>query len=224
MIFVFFPVFVVCIVGFSLFIFGFEIKEALLCSGYVLLILAVIWIVEISLLFRRQRKIKAFIYDDKIVKQCGRHENSISWHNVTQIKIRENNKGEIVNIVIRGNDKTSILLFGLNEMRKLADLIRERLSDDVLVKTKKNRFDLRIHGIIAAVGTMFFMAIITSFGDKAKDIFAVLVAFGTSFFLLLYRPLTKSDAGLKWIEIILSLILLLLGIYGFISSLFFVRL
>jgi hypothetical protein len=218
MIFVFFPVFVVCIVGFSLFIFGFEIKEALLCSGYVLLIMVSIFSVEMPLMFRRQRKIKAFIYNDKIVKQCGRHENSISWQNVVQIKIRENNKGEIVNIQIQGNDKTSILLFGLNEMRKLSDLVRERLPGDALVKTKKNRFDLRIHGIIAAVGTFFFMAIITSFGDKAKDIFAVLAAFGTSLFLFLYKPLGKSDAGLKWIEIILSLILLLLGIYGFISS------
>jgi hypothetical protein len=219
MLFVFLPVLIVCLFGFALFISGFKIKEALLCSCAALLITLVIGAIEIPLIQLRQRKIKAFIHNDKIVKQCGKRENSISWDNIARIKINENSKGEIIRVQIRGKDKTVLSFYGLNEIERLASMLRERISDDILVNTKRSRLDQPIIGLISAISTMIFMAIIASFGEKAINIFAILVAFGTSFFLLLYRPLSKSDIGLKWIEITVSLTMFLLGIYGLISFL-----
>lgn len=219
MLFLFFPVFIVCVIGFGFFITGFKIKETLICSGSALLTMFVVWAVEIPLLNRRQRKIRVFVHNDKIVKQCGKHENDISWENVSLLKIKEDNKGIITHIKIRGKDKTLLWLYGLNEMGKLASLIKERISVDALVNTRRNKLDLRITGIIAAIATFIFMTIIASFGAKAMDIFAILASFGVSCFLLLYRPLRKSDRGLKWIEIGVSLLMLLLGIYGLISFL-----
>jgi hypothetical protein len=78
----FLPVLYVCFVGFTLVISGFKIKESLLISGHVTLIMLVIWGIEIPLLNWRQRKIKVFIHNDKIIKQCGRHETGISWENI----------------------------------------------------------------------------------------------------------------------------------------------
>jgi Ca2+/Na+ antiporter len=214
---VFLPVLIVCMFVFALFITGFKIKEALLCSCPVLLTAFIVWILEKPLIRRSLRKIKAFIHNDKIVKQCGKHENSIPWDNIARIKIRENRKGEIVHIQIRGKDKSILCLGGLNEMGKLAGLIRDRIPDNVLVNTKRNRFEPGIIVAITVVCVTIFMIIIASLGDKAMDVFASLFWLVASLFLLLYRPLSKSDTGLKWIEIVCSLLLMLLGIHGLIE-------
>jgi predicted tellurium resistance membrane protein TerC len=104
-------------------------------------------------------------------------------------------------------------------MGKLAGLIKEGISGDVLVNIKRNRLDIRVIGIISAVIAVIIMTIIGLTGNKAMDIFALFIAFGTSGFLFLYRPLSKMDASLKWIEIVCSLLLGLLGVIGFISFL-----
>jgi len=214
---VFLPVLIVCVFAFALFITGFKIKEALLCSCPVLLITLVIRFIEVPLIRRSLRKIKAFIHNDKIVKQCGKHENSIPWDNIARIKIRENRKGEIVNIQIRGKDKSILWLGGLNEMGKLVGLIRDRIPNNVLVNTKRSRFEPGIIVTITVICVTIIMIIIASLGAKAMDIFSILFAFGLSLLLLLFRPLSKSDTRLKWIEIVCSLLLMLLGIHGLIN-------
>jgi hypothetical protein len=175
--------------------------------------------IEMPLIQRRMRKIRALIYKDKIVKHCGKHESSILWDNITRVKIIENTKGETVHIQLRGKGKAVLWLGGLNEMGKLAGLIRERMSGDIVVNTKRSRLDERIVIAISVIGTMIVMVVIASLGAKAMDIFAIFFAFATSCFLLLFRPLTKGCTSFKWPEIVLSLLMFLLGIYGLVSFL-----
>jgi hypothetical protein len=212
--FVFIPAMIVCVIGFGLFITDFQVKKVLLCTFPALLIMFVIIVIEKPLVYRSLRKIKAFVNNDKIVKQCGKHENSIRWDNITKLKISKNRKGEIVRIQLRKKDKTVLWLGGLNEMERLAGLIRERVPDDILMNTKSSRLDIRIMGIAVIFITFIIVAIIASFGSKAMDIFAIVAAFAVPLYLLLFRPLSKICISSKWFEIIISLLMLMWGIYG----------
>jgi hypothetical protein len=213
------PVLLVFLIGFTLIITGFKVKEALWVWFITSLFISVTTAVEIPLINRKHRKIRVLIDNDKLVKQCGRNENHLLWDNISRVKIRENNRGEILSIIIKAKDKMSLWLFGLNEMEKLAGLIKERMPADASLNTKRNRLDMRVTGIISAVITVTLMTLIALLGNKAMDIFALFAAFGTSGFLLSYRPLSKMDADLKWIEIGCALFLILLGICGLISFL-----
>lgn len=217
--FVFIPLLIVCGAGFCLYITGFQVKQALPIFCYTSLMLLVIFAIEIPLIQRRMRKIKAFIYNDRVVKKCGKHENSIPWDNVAQVKIIEDNKGETVHIRLRGKDKAIIWLYSLNEMGKLAGLIRQRIPSDISVNTKRNRLDGRIVIVTTAVGAFIVMALITSLGAKARDIFAVLFVLVTSCLLLLFRPLSRSGVSPKWLETVFILLMFMLGIYGLVSFL-----
>ena len=205
--------------GFCLYITDFQIKKALPGFCYTSLMILVIMAIEMPLIQIRMRKIKAFIYDDRIVQKCGKHEDSIPWDNVTQVKIIENNKGETVRIQLRGKDKAIIWLYGLNEMEKLTGLIRQRIQDDILVNTKRSRLDERIVAATTAIVMMIVMVLITSLGAKAIDIFAILAMFVMSSFVLLLRPLSRSGVSPKWLETVFILLMFLLGIYGLVSFL-----
>lgn len=217
--FVLFPSLIVCMAAFALYISGFQVKEALPAFCYASLIAFAIFAIEIPLIQRRQRKIKAFIYDDRIVKRCGKCENSIRWDNIAKIKINENNKGEIIHIRLKGKDKATLWLFGLNEMEKLAGLIKSRISGNILVNTRRNRLDERITIVISAVSTIIVMIIIASFGTKAMDIFAISISLGTSLFLFLFRPLSKNGTSPKWLETVFILLMFAIGIWGLVSFL-----
>jgi hypothetical protein len=107
-------------------------------------------------------------------------------------------------------------------MEKIAYLIKEKISDNVLVQTKRYRLDWEnpIVAIITCVATMVVMGFIASKGSKAMDIFAILFALCVGSWLLIYRPLTKADLRSKWFEIISAVFFIIMGIYGFIVFLF----
>jgi Ca2+/Na+ antiporter len=212
-------VLIVCAGVLALYITDFQVKEALLLFCIPSLYLLVIFAIEAPLLRLRQRKIKAFVYDDRIVKGCGKHENSIPWDSITRVKIVEDNKGETVRIQLRGRDKATLWLFGLNEMEKLADQIRERARGEISIRIKRNKLSVRTAGVMSAVVTMLIMILITSLGAIAEDIFAILFVFAVSCFLLLFRPLSRLDAWPKWLETVCILLMFALGIWGLVSFL-----
>ena len=59
---------------FSLFVFDLNVKAALVAAGICLLNVAVIMAIEIPLINWRLRRLKVFIDEDKIVKQCGKRQ------------------------------------------------------------------------------------------------------------------------------------------------------
>jgi hypothetical protein len=214
--FVFLPLLIVCMAGSALYITGFQVKKVLPIIRDASLISLVIFAVETPLLRRSQRKIKAFIYDDRIVKKCGKQENSMSWNNITRVKIIEY-RGETVHIRLRGKDKATLWLFGLNEMEKLADLIRQRMPSDILVHTRKHKLSFRLTGVTSVVVATVAMMSIASLGMKVMEVFFISFVLGVSLFLFSYRPFSKTDASLKWPEIVLCLLLFMLGIYGLVN-------
>jgi hypothetical protein len=55
------------------------------------------------------------------------------------------------------------------------------------------------------------------------DIFAALVAFGVSAFLLIFRPFSKAYSPARWLDVASSAILLLLGLAQVVCILFALR-
>ena len=164
---------------------------------------------------------KVFIYEDKIVKQCGKRHQTIFLDNIIKIKLNESHEGSDVWIRLYQKNERVIYLNGFDEMDKMARLIREKISDKVLVQTKRYRLDpgSPIVLMIICIASIVVIGIIAYCGPKAMDIFATLFAFCVGAMFLICRPLTKSNISYKWLEIIMALFMILLGIYGFIDSL-----
>jgi len=218
---IFFPFVILCLAGFALFITDYKVK-VLIPLGVIFLIMTAIFAIEGLLINRSLRKMKVLIYEDKIIKQCGKHPQIVLWDNIIKIKLNENPEGSIVWIRLYRKNGRVIYLNGFDEMEKIANLIREKISDDVLVQTKRYRIepDNPIVSIITVIATMVIMGIIASKGIKALSIFATLFPLCVGSVLLIFRPITKANLSMKWAEIIVALLMIITGIYGFIVSLF----
>ena len=217
-----FPFFILCAAGFALFISDYKVSKALITLVVPFLIMTAILAIEIPLINRSLRKMKVLIYEDEIIKQCGKYQQTVLWDEILKIKLTETPEGSLVRIQLFRKNEKAIYLSGFNEMEKIAHLIKEKISDNVLVQTKRYRLDPDnpIVPIITCVATMVIMGIIASKGAKAMDIFAMLFALCAGFLLLIYRPITKADLSMKWLEIIFAVLLIIIGIYGFIVFLF----
>jgi len=191
--------------------------------GIPLLICGIIMAIEIPLINRRLRKLKVFIYEDKLVKQCGKKHQILLWNDIARINIDEKKNGVVASIrLYPKKPKIAMYLYGFREMEDLANLIKERTSDSVLLQEKRWKLDWQnpFVGVLAGgVPTMVVMFIIASMGSKAMDIFAILFSLLVGLWLLMFRPLTKFDVCNKWVELTLVAVLLILGIYGLICFL-----
>ncbi|MHC4171408.1 MAG: hypothetical protein ACYST5_00495 [Planctomycetota bacterium] len=216
-----FPFVILCLAGFALSIADYKVK-VLIPLSVILLIMTAILVIEKLLIDRSLRKMKVLIYEDKIIKQCGKHHQIVLWNNIIKIKLNENPEGSIVWIRLYRKNERVIYLNGFDEMEKIANLIKGKISDNVLVQTKRQRLDWEnpIVSIITVIATMAIMGIVTAGGIKTMNISATLFALCVGSMLLIFRPLTKANLSMKWVEIIVALFMIITGIYGFIVSLF----
>jgi len=217
---VFFCFLILFLLAFALYFTNFRIQKALSSVGITVLILGTISAIEISLLNRRMRKLKVLIEEDRLIIQCGKKQQIFPWKNITRIKTVEKKNGVITQIKIY--PKRAIMatyIHGFEEMENMATLIRERTLDTVLHEDKRWKLDWQnpyIGILVGGLPTMVVMYIIASMGSKAMDIFAIVVALFGGLCLLIIRPLTKLNVFSKWVELILGIYLLILGIYALI--------
>ena len=207
-----------CILVFVLFIFDFNIREALFAVGIMALITTLTQTIGIFLITRSSIKMKVLIYEDKIIKQCGKYQQTALWDNINKIKLTENPEGSVFNIRLYQKDEKAIDLGCFDEMDKMARLIRNKISDNVLVQMKryrKNCGDIIIP-IMTCIIPLVFVYIIASMGTKAMDICTILFPLIISSGILIFRPLTEFNLKFKWFEIIFAALLIILVIYYFI--------
>lgn len=208
--------------AFALYISNFRIKEILLPAGITILVFGIIWTIEILLINRRLRKLKVLIYDDKLVKQCGKKQQVLTWEDIARIVTIKDNKGVTVYIRLYPKKRKVVYLRGFRQMEELASLIKGKSPSEVLLREKHWRFNWKnpFVGIIAGgVPAVIIMFIIASMGNKAMDVFAILFALCVGLLVLMFRPLTKWDVCNRCVEIILGAVLLFLGFYGLICFL-----
>jgi hypothetical protein len=83
---------------FTLFCPGFEIKKALAAVGISCLWGGIIFAVQTPLINRRQRRLRVFVYEDKLVKQCGKKQQTLLWEDIEKIKMVEKKNGDVAAI------------------------------------------------------------------------------------------------------------------------------
>jgi len=223
MILVFILFLIFFLLAFALYFSNFRIEKALVAVGITILILGTIMAIETPLINRRLRKLKVFIYEDKLIRQCGKKQQILLWMDIARIKTVENKNGVVAQIKIYPKKpKMAMYLHGFQEMEDLANLIIERMPNSVLHQEKRWKLDWQrpfINMLVAGLPAMVIMFIIASMGSKAMDIFAIVVALLGGLCLLIIRPLTKLNVFSKWVELILGIVLLVLGIYALINFL-----
>jgi hypothetical protein len=212
-------------VAFALYVSNFRIEKAMVAAGIAILIFGIIMTIEIPLINRRLRKLKVFIYEDKLIRQCGKNQQILLWTDIARIKTVENKNGVVTQIKIYPKKPKMVMyLHGFQEMEDLANLIIERMPDSVMRQEKRWKLDWQnpyIGVLVGGLPTMVIMFIIVSMGSKAMDIFAIVFALLVGSGCLIFRPLTKVNACNKWVESILGFILLSLGFYALIYFLLF---
>ncbi len=218
--------FIFFLVAFALYASDFRIQKALVGLGITVLVLGTISVIEIAILNRIIRKPKILVDEDKLIRQCGKKQQILLWTDIARIKTIVNKNGVVNQIrIYPKKSKMVMYLCRFQEMEDLANLIRERTSDTGVVHLEKHwklDWDNPFIGTPAAiVPTMAIMFIIASMGSKAMEIFAIVVALILGLWLLMYRPMTKSNASSKWVELFFVILLFGVVIYILIYFLLF---
>ena len=212
-------------VAFAMYVSNFRIEKAMVAAGIAILIFGIIMTIEIPLINRRLRKLKVFIYEDKLIRQCGKNQQIFLWKDITRIKTVEKKNGVVAQIKIYPKKaKMATYIHGFQEMENIANLIRERTSDSVLYQEKRWKLDWQnpyVGLLVGGLPTVVIMFIIASMGSRAIDIFAIVFALLVGSCLLIVSPLTKLNVFSKWVELAFGIILLGLGSYALIYFLLF---
>jgi len=222
-------VLVLCIIPFglvfTLFCPGFRIEKALAPVGITCFWCGIIMAIETYLINRRQRRLKIFVYEDKLVKQSGKKQQTLLWEDIERIKIVERKNGDVAKISLYPRKpKRAIYICGFVEMKDLAGLIKENAPDRVSLRQKRWRLDWQNPFVavpVSGVPTIVVMCITVSMGPRAVEIFVILCVLSLGLGLLIFRPLTRFDVSNKWFELLIVAVLLVLGIYSSIYFLLF---
>ena len=198
------------IIGFGLYLTSFDLEGTVIISGIVILQMAVIFAIEVPLIFRSLRKMKVVVLDDKIIKQCGKKEQIALWSDMVRVKIKENVKGGVENIKLFHKKNKKILLFGFNDMDKIAELIGENVNENVLVQRKRYKIDWNNNPMVL-ITTMLVTGLVLGMVHYwgLMDYFIPLFLFGVGIMLLVWGPMRKTNVNMKWIEIIVGVILII---------------
>jgi len=202
----------------TMFLPDFEPEKSLRAGGFACLLAGIIFAIESFFINRRQRRLKIIVYEDRLVKQSGKKQQTLLWGDIERIKIVERKNGDVAQISLYPpKPKTAIYLGGFAEMKDLAGLIQKNAPDRLPLVKKRWRLNWQnpfVSVPVSLVPTMFILCIIASMGSKAIDIFAIFCALSVGLGLLIFRPLTKFDIRNKWFELLVSAILLVLGIHA----------
>jgi len=157
--------------GFGLILTDFKITEALIYCCLAFLILVIPTAMKLPRDNRRQRQMKVRINDERIQKQSHGGQEHLLWGNIVKVKITENVRGAIHCIKLDGNNKKSIRLYGFNQMKKIAELIKKKKSNDVIIQTRRHVLNWERPFALIAVcwGTAIPVGIILILGVKFQD-------------------------------------------------------
>ena len=136
-------------VGFASIVFNISIRYALLiCTVAFLYYWLVIWISNLQST-KKLSKIKLLIDDEKIERQDGKKEIILPWGKIMKVKILESETGNPIRIKLYGNNK--MVIYGFGEMINILDLIKEKISENVIVQTKRWPLNLNNPFVLACV-------------------------------------------------------------------------
>jgi len=171
--------------------------------------------VQIRLMKKIMRAMRVLVEDTKIVKIHSGGEQNLAWEDIDSVNIREDSQGDCVYIKIRSKEKNSLHLWDFERMHEIAELIRQNVSDNVTVETRRRKTDYKslIYCILGGAMALVAIAFGRARGAHLGDIYEFVLFAGIALYLLIYRPMTKYNTGWKRYEILLCIFMILSVIY-----------
>jgi len=162
--------------------------------------------IQTSSMNKSMRAMKVYIDNDTITKKFDKGEQSLSFTDIISAKLTQNPAGDYINIVICDKNKKTLHLSGFERMHEIVDLIGERASNDVDITTKQNKIDYNnpVCYISSGITTLVIIALVKQGSQNLEDAFeAIGFSVGASF-LLIYKPISKTNLGLKRLETLIG--------------------
>ncbi len=105
-------------------------------------------------------------------------------------------------------------------MHEIVDLIREKVSNNVDITARQNKidYDNPIFLVLVGIITLLIIALVQQGGQNLEDVFNAIVCLAAGSFILIYRPVSKTNLGFNRSEkflgwgLILMAVLMLIGI------------
>ncbi|MFC1746598.1 hypothetical protein ACFL35_21580, partial [Candidatus Riflebacteria bacterium] len=218
------PFMMLCLMGFGFFIVDFKIDIDLIKAVAKLLLLLIVIIVFAGYSgIKNLRKIKIIIYDDRIVKQYRNGEASALFQDIEKILLTRLNDGKLKFISIYQANGNAHFIFGMQQMEKILDLLKERISADVLLETNHTRVDwdnpvITMLIVIIAIG---IFALSTKY-YKAFDILTLLITLSVvaGYFAIRQRLVHKKTRLFALIFVIILMLIFIWGCYDVFKPLY----
>jgi hypothetical protein len=178
----------------------------------------IILVVQTSTMNRSMRVMKVRVDDDKIIKQFDKGEQILLFADIVSVKLVKNSQGIYINIILSGKNKKTVHLSGFDRMQEIVELIREKISGDVNITTKQNKIDYDNPAcyILSILVTSLIIALVKQGGQQLEDIFDAMIFLVLGSFVLIYKPLSKtnlrfkrSEKFLSWGMIIIAILMLI---------------
>ena len=108
-------------------------------------------------------------------------------------------------------------MFGFERIEEISEIIKSKVLENVQIQTKRsigpnNLMSCGIFLILMFLTTVFVRFLVSK-GEKALGLFVAFFTVSIGAFLLTTRPWSRVNSRLKWFEIIVGAILIILGIY-----------
>jgi len=195
----------------------YDIKTSILVTACAITaVLAVTLLaVQMRLMKKNMRAMRVLVEDTKIVKIHSGGEQSLAWEDIDSVYIRKNSRGDCAYIKIQSKEKNSLYLRDFERMYEIAELIRQKVPDHTTAQTTRRKIDYKslIYFILGVAVVLVAAAFGRARGAHSGDIYEFVFSAGIAFYLLIYRPMTKYNAGWKRYEILLCIFMTLNVIY-----------
>ena len=197
--------------------FTYDIKTSILVTACTITtVMAVTMLfIQMRLMKKIMRAMRVLIEDTKIVKTHSGGEQSLAWEDIDSVNIKENSQGDCVYIKILSKEKNSLHLWDFERMHEIVELIRQNISDNVTIESRRRKTDYAspIYCILGGAVALVVIGFGRARGAHFDDIFEFAIFTGVGLYLLAYRPMTKYNAGWKRYEILLCIFMILSVIY-----------
>lgn len=136
-----------CVLCGLLFIFavdyvgGRDLKASLGRVTWLILLTAIVFGIEIPLVIKRRLKMKLIVSDNSITSVSGRKEKSVAFDRLAVVNIVRGTQGNVEIIKLRGGMKESIRIYGLEEMDKVAELIKIKAPASVSMQVTRQKIN-----------------------------------------------------------------------------------
>lgn len=170
--------------------------------------IAITIVFEIELFFvsmyviKRLQNTKFSVTSQFIERSVGRSAERINFNEIKSLKIVENLVEHLIVITISSH-KASMVLFGVNDIEILLDMVENAIVDKSIIHRRNSKFvtynlTYQLIGMAAGAGVVILMFYL---GDTVYINFVLVIFLVSGLFIMIYRPFTRFLGSYRILEV-----------------------